>query len=208
MPSPLTRRRFLRLLGQGALAAAVPGPLLAETTGTVTISLLHTTDLHGHILPTTDYHARPNLGGLARCATQIRTWRATNPNSLLLDVGDVYQGTAVSLASRGALMIRCFAALGYDAWVVGNHEFDWGADAFAAAVAASPLPVLAQMVADPNARRVLHPIGTRDAVIDFFTARGKVGAGDLLVENSSANLPAVPYRKLPESASSGQGRDD
>jgi 2',3'-cyclic-nucleotide 2'-phosphodiesterase/3'-nucleotidase len=142
VPSQLTRRRFLHLLGRGALAAAVPAPLLAGDGGTVTLSLLHTTDLHGHILPTTDYHARPNLGGLARCATQIRAWRAANPNSLLLDVGDVYQGTAVSLASRGALMIRCFAALGYDAWVVGNHEFDWGADAFAAAVAASPMPVL------------------------------------------------------------------
>jgi 2',3'-cyclic-nucleotide 2'-phosphodiesterase/3'-nucleotidase len=142
VPSLLTRRRFLHLLGQGALVAALPAPLLAEESGTVTISLLHTTDLHGHILPTVDYHARPNLGGLARCASQIRAWRAANPNSLLLDVGDVYQGTAVSLASRGALMIRCFAALGYDAWVVGNHEFDWGADAFAAAVAASSMPVL------------------------------------------------------------------
>jgi 2',3'-cyclic-nucleotide 2'-phosphodiesterase (5'-nucleotidase family) len=142
VPSLLTRRRFLHLLGQGALVAAWPAPLRAVDPGTVTISLLHTTDLHGHILPTVDYHARPNLGGLARCASQIRAWRAANPNSLLLDVGDVYQGTAVSLASRGALMIRCFGALGYDAWVVGNHEFDWGADAFTAAVAASPMPVL------------------------------------------------------------------
>jgi 2',3'-cyclic-nucleotide 2'-phosphodiesterase/3'-nucleotidase len=153
VPSPLTRRRFLHLLGQGAVAAAVPVPLLAEASGTVTISLLHTTDLHGHILPTTDYHARPNLGGLARCASQIRAWRAANPNSLLLDVGDVYQGTAVSLASRGQLMIRCFTALGYDAWVVGNHEFDWGADAFAAAVAASPMPLLSG-----NARLAGHAL--------------------------------------------------
>ena len=142
VPRPLTRRRFLHLLGQGALMAALPAPLRAGDASTVTISLLHTTDLHGHILPTVDYHARPNLGGLARCASQIRAWCAANPNSMLLDVGDVYQGTAVSLASRGALMIRCFGALGYDAWVVGNHEFDWGADAFAAAVAASPMPVL------------------------------------------------------------------
>jgi 2',3'-cyclic-nucleotide 2'-phosphodiesterase (5'-nucleotidase family) len=127
--------------------------LRAVDADTVTISVLHTTDLHGHILPTTDYHARPNLGGLARCASQIRAWRAANPNSLLLDVGDVYQGTAVSLASRGALMIRCFGALGYDAWVVGNHEFDWGADAFAAAVAASPMPVLSG-----NARLVGHAL--------------------------------------------------
>jgi 2',3'-cyclic-nucleotide 2'-phosphodiesterase/3'-nucleotidase len=153
VPRPLTRRRFLHLLGQGALVATLPAPLRAADASTVTISLLHTTDLHGHILPTVDYHARPNLGGLARCASQIRAWRAANTNSLLLDVGDVYQGTAVSVASRGALMIRCFDALGYDAWVVGNHEFDWGADVFAAAVAAPPMPVLSG-----NARHAGHAL--------------------------------------------------
>ncbi len=138
----LTRRRFLRLLGQGAILSALPAPLLADTPGLVTVSLLHTTDLHGHILPTTDYAGNPDLGGLARCATQIRRWRGANPNSILLDIGDVYQGTEVSLAARGEIMIRCLNALGYDAWVVGNHEFDWGMDDFTACVGASRMPVL------------------------------------------------------------------
>jgi 2',3'-cyclic-nucleotide 2'-phosphodiesterase/3'-nucleotidase len=135
------RRRFLRTLGQGALLA-LPGPLWADDADAVTISLLHTTDLHGHILPTTDYSGRPDLGGLARCATQIRQWRAANPNSLLLDIGDVYEGTQLGLHTRGAAMIRCFNALAYDAWVVGNHEFDWGLDALSACVGQSAMPVL------------------------------------------------------------------
>ena len=138
----LNRRRFLRVLGQGALLATVPRPLWATLAETVTISLLHTTDLHGHILPTSDYAGVPDLGGLARCATQIRSWRRENPNSILLDIGDVYQGTEVSLASRGAPMIRCLNALSYDAWVVGNHEFDWGLEAFTASVTQSDMPVL------------------------------------------------------------------
>ena len=137
-----SRRRFLRALGHGALFAALPGQLLANEGRAVTISLLHTTDLHGHILPTSDYEGRPDLGGLARCATQIRQWRQANPNSFLLDIGDIYQGTEVGLCSRGATMVRCLNALNYDAWVVGNHEFDWGMAPFTESVKLSAMPVL------------------------------------------------------------------
>ena len=130
------------MLGQGALLSTLPGPLWANDVDTVTISILHTTDLHGHILPTVDYAGHPDLGGLARCATQIRQWRRANPNSILLDIGDVYQGTEVGLHTRGAVMIRCLNALDYDAWVVGNHEFDWGSDEFYGCVKQSSMPVL------------------------------------------------------------------
>ena len=123
-------------------------PSLARAAGalnenTVTISLLHTTDLHGHILPTSDYAGNPDLGGLARCVTQIRKWRRENPNSLLIDVGDVYQGTDVGLRTKGELMIDLFNHLKYDAWIIGNHEFDWGVEVFTNAVARSTMPVLA-----------------------------------------------------------------
>jgi 2',3'-cyclic-nucleotide 2'-phosphodiesterase (5'-nucleotidase family) len=80
---------------------------------------------------------------LARCATQIRRWRRENSNSILIDVGDVYQGTDVSLRNKGALMIDLLNHLGYDAWVVGNHEFDWGMESFEHALQQSNMPVLA-----------------------------------------------------------------
>jgi len=136
------RRRFLRTLGQGTLLAALPTPLWADGGDAVTISILHTTDLHGHILPTVDYNDHPDLGGLARCATQIRQWQRANPNSILIDIGDVYQGTELGLHSRGATMIRCLNARAYDAWVVGNHEFDWGLEVLADCVGLSSMPVL------------------------------------------------------------------
>jgi len=141
-----TRREFLKLAGQAGLLSAVP--TLASATAalnpdTLCISILHTTDLHGHILPTTDYNGNPGRGGLARCATQIRRWRRENPNSILIDVGDVYQGTDVSLRNKGALMIDLLNHLEYDAWVVGNHEFDWGMEYFEHALQQSNMPVLA-----------------------------------------------------------------
>lgn len=141
-----TRRDFLKLVGQAGLASAMPtlaSAAAALNSDKVCISILHTTDLHGHILPTSDYDGNPDRGGLARCATQIRRWRRQNRNSILIDVGDVYQGTEVSLRNKGELMIDLFNHLEYDAWVIGNHEFDWGVEAFQQALQRSTMPVLA-----------------------------------------------------------------
>jgi 2',3'-cyclic-nucleotide 2'-phosphodiesterase/3'-nucleotidase len=141
-----TRREFLKLAGQAGVLSAVPTLASAATTlnsDTVCISILHTTDIHGHILPTSDYDGNPDRGGLARCVTQIRRWQRQNRNSILIDVGDVYQGTEVSLRNKGELMIDLFNHLGYDAWVVGNHEFDWGIEPFHQALQRSTMPVLA-----------------------------------------------------------------
>jgi len=140
-----TRRDFLRLAGRAGLLGAFPtlaSAAAALERDTLCISILHTTDLHGHILPTFDYDGTADRGGLARCVTQIRRWRRQNPNSILIDVGDVYQGTDVSLRNKGELMIDLFNHLKYDAWVIGNHEFDWGIEPFTSALQKSAMPVL------------------------------------------------------------------
>jgi 2',3'-cyclic-nucleotide 2'-phosphodiesterase (5'-nucleotidase family) len=143
---PWSRREFLKLAGRAGLLSAVPtlaSAAAALNSDTVCISILHTTDVHGHILPTSDYDGNPDRGGLARCATQIRRWQRQNRNSILIDVGDVYQGTEVSFRNKGELMVDLFNHLGYDAWIIGNHEFDWGIEAFHQALQNSAMPVLA-----------------------------------------------------------------
>ena len=141
-----TRRDFVRLLGRTGLISAVPTLANAAASldsDTVCVSILHTTDLHGHILPTSDYAGNLDRGGLARCVTQIRRWRRQNRNSLLIDAGDIYQGTEVALRSKGEVMIDLFNYLKYDAWIIGNHEFDWGIGPFQQALQRSTMPVLA-----------------------------------------------------------------
>ena len=92
----------------------------------VTITILHTCDLHGNVLPTENYEGKTNLGGLARCATMIRQIRQQEKNVLLVDAGDTLQGTALSFLSDGQVMVKCLNQLHYDMWTWGNHEFDWG----------------------------------------------------------------------------------
>ena len=133
-----TRRNFLT--GAGAWLAG--SALGNESRAIKTISLFHTTDLHGHILPTQTYDDIGNLGGFARCATQIRKWRKDCPDHLLFDIGDVYQGTIEGYQTKGKVMIDSFNKLGYDGWVLGNHEFDWGLDVVESAVQNSQMPIL------------------------------------------------------------------
>jgi 2',3'-cyclic-nucleotide 2'-phosphodiesterase (5'-nucleotidase family) len=136
------RRQFIRGTGAWLGASALGLGAGAGAEETRTVSLFHTTDLHGHILPTQTYSGVQDVGGFARCVSCIRQWRKEAPDSLLLDIGDVYQGTAESLINGGKLMIGLFNRLGYDAWTLGNHDFDWGPEVLEANLALSKSPVL------------------------------------------------------------------
>lgn len=119
------RRRDFVVTGASWLGSMLVARAVEEKRAK-TISIFHTTDLHGHIEPTTTYEGVGDVGGMARCVTQIRRWRKQFPDSLLVDVGDVYQGTPVGLETDGQIMIDLFNRLDYDAWAIGNHDFDWG----------------------------------------------------------------------------------
>jgi len=189
-----TRREFLKLCGQAGMLSAFPtlaSAAAALDADTVCISILHTTDLHGHILPTADYNGNAGYGGLARCATQIRRWRRQNPNSILIDVGDVYQGTDVSLRNKGELMIDLFNYLNYDAWIVGNHEFDWGIDTFTKALQRSAMPVLAaNTILDGKPAGALSDSGNPFAKIEPLIVKE---IGGIKVAIVGVTTPGMPF---------------
>ena len=84
----------------------------------VTVSLVGTNDLHGHI------EALPRLGGYL---ANLRRARAQDGGGVVLvDAGDMFQGTLESNLGEGAAVVRAYNLLGYAAAAVGNHEFDYG----------------------------------------------------------------------------------
>lgn len=93
------------------------------------ITILHTNDVHSHIdpFPSTDSNF-PNQGGVARRATLVEAIRKENPNTLLLDAGDIFQGTPYFNFYGGELEFKLMSMLKYDAATIGNHDFDNGID--------------------------------------------------------------------------------
>ena len=91
------------------------------------ITILHTNDTHSHIEPfPSDHYKTPNQGGVARRATLIENIRKENPNTLLLDAGDIFQGTPFFNFYGGELEFKLMSMLKYDAATIGNHDFDNG----------------------------------------------------------------------------------
>lgn len=107
---------------------------LASADETV-ITILHTNDTHSQIdpLPANDKLYAGN-GGVARRSTLVRNVRKRNPNTLLIDAGDVLQGTPYFNFYKGEVEYKAMSAIGYDASTLGNHEFDNGVDGLAAAL--------------------------------------------------------------------------
>lgn len=91
------------------------------------LTILHTNDVHSHIDPFPKDHAQyPNLGGIARRATLVQQIRKENPNTLLFDAGDIFQGTPYFNFYGGELEFKLMSMLKYDAATIGNHDFDNG----------------------------------------------------------------------------------
>lgn len=93
------------------------------------ITILHTNDVHSHIDPFgPDDGRNANQGGVARRAALIESIRKENPNILLLDAGDIFQGTPYFNYYGGELEFKLMSMLKYDAATIGNHDFDNGLD--------------------------------------------------------------------------------
>jgi 5'-nucleotidase len=93
------------------------------------ITILHTNDVHSHIDPFPANDPRnANMGGVSRRATLIESIRQENPNVILLDAGDIFQGTPYFNYYGGELEFKLMSMMKYDASAIGNHDFDNGMD--------------------------------------------------------------------------------
>lgn len=135
----MKRRDFIQntalssaLLGLGGLAplcSAAPRVSLSSfntvDSKTKKLTILHTNDVHSYIDPFPPTHPKnPNMGGVARRAALIETIRKENPNVLLLDAGDIFQGTPYFNYYGGELEFKLMSMMKYDLATIGNHDFD------------------------------------------------------------------------------------
>ena len=132
------------VLGLG-LVLALHVTALAEE---LQLGVISSNDSHGHIMPF--YHdGEEGWGGMARRRVAIQSARAdTDYYWMVLDGGDVFQGTPISNLLTGFLDIECMNQMGYDAMCLGNHEFDFGYDLIRGRLPDANFPMLSCNVVD------------------------------------------------------------
>ncbi len=122
----MERRKFLHQTAAAAILTSVGGLTLPSFTKKKKhITILHTNDTHSRIEPfEASHHRHANKGGVARRATLVERIRKENANTLLLDAGDIFQGTPYFNYFGGELEFKLMSMLKYDVATIGNHDFD------------------------------------------------------------------------------------
>jgi 5''-nucleotidase/2'',3''-cyclic phosphodiesterase and related esterases len=146
------KKRSLRavlaaLMAVVMLVALAPAAFAAEA-GQKQITIIGTSDVHGNIWGYSYENNKETSDGLARVYTYVQQVRAQNPNTVLVDAGDSIQGTIMtddlySSSNADHPVIAAMNAMGYDAWTLGNHEFNFGLDNLKTVMAQAKFPVLA-----------------------------------------------------------------
>jgi len=135
----INRRKFLTKTAGFSAALVLPRSFCflethVEAANDTVLTILHTNDTHSQIDPLPGNDRNAGKGGVARRATLVKKIRRANPNSLLIDAGDVFQGTPYFNFFKGEVEYKAMSAIGYDVGTLGNHEFDNGVDDLAAAL--------------------------------------------------------------------------
>ena len=160
----------------------------------ITVTILHSNDLHAHLEPTV-IRGTP-YGGYARQATIIRQVRARDKNVLLLNGGDVFQGTIFFNTYEGLADLAFMNAVKYDAMAVGNHEFDRGPATLATFASLATFPLLTANV-DVDGEPALKGKIAASTVVTVDRERfGIVGATTPDLPNISGIGPNVKMRDL------------
>ena len=123
-----SRREFIKRAALGTAAMSIiPSKAFSNTSELKQLTILHTNDMHSHIHPF-ESGRNKGVGGMAQRATIIKKIRDEGNQVLLLDAGDIFQGTPYFNTYGGELEFKLMSEMGYDASTIGNHDFDNGLD--------------------------------------------------------------------------------
>jgi len=141
-----TRRKFIAQSALAAGALLTSNSLFAELqreNALKKLTILHTNDVHSRLEPfPMDGGRNQGLGGVATRAKLIQKIRSEEPQVLLLDAGDIFQGTPFFNLYKGEPEMKAMAAMGYDAATMGNHDFDAGMENFATQLQHGNFPLI------------------------------------------------------------------
>jgi 2',3'-cyclic-nucleotide 2'-phosphodiesterase/3'-nucleotidase len=157
-----------------------------------TLTVLFTSDMHANVLPFDDVREKPTSGSVAQVATLVARVRGGNPSVVVLDGGDAIEGTPLgyyAIAASGATgvdpTIAAMNLVGYDAAVLGNHEFNFGLDVLRRSLEQSRFRWLAANVSGVGQARL--PVAA-----EVVLKRGAVRVGVLGLTN-----PNIPRWEVP-----------
>jgi 5'-nucleotidase len=155
------------------------------------LTILHTNDTHSNIDPFPANHSKfPNMGGVSKRMELVNQVRQENEHVLLLDAGDIFQGTPYFNKFGGVLEMKCMTELGYDAATMGNHDFDGGLDGFLKAKQYAKFPFLCANY--DFSETLLH--GQTQSSVIIEKGKIKVGIFGIGVELEGL-VPEVKYGK-------------
>src|SRR5690606_1562554 len=122
----MKRRAFIQQTAAASALVSLSGfGLQSFSTASKKITILHTNDVHSHVDPFGPEDGKnANRGGVARRASLIESYRKENPHTLLLDAGDIFQGTPYFNYYGGEIEFKLMSMMKYDAATIGNHDFD------------------------------------------------------------------------------------
>ena len=124
-PTPrVTPFLLLLIIVTGSLLCLALPETNAQKGDAFNLTILHTNDLHSHDQSFSERGKK--LGGMARLAHLIRSYRAQNPQAVTIDAGDIFQGTPFFTIYKGEVEVEMLNRAGYDLYTIGNHEFDCG----------------------------------------------------------------------------------
>lgn len=140
-----SRRSFIKNSVLASAALTLPTIISAKNNSNDfrSLTILHTNDVHSRLDPfPMDGSNNAGLGGIAARASVVKQIRNAEQNVLLLDAGDIFQGTPYFNLFKGEPEIKAMSMLGYDAATMGNHDFDGGIENFATQLQHANFPII------------------------------------------------------------------